>query len=254
MSTFNRRLSMAKYYKLRYTFGEDINETEDISMAKQALKTYLTDELPQWKEHLGMIDYSYGVEFRDKFGEQTKRHIHIHFSSDKELGGMRRWLTRRWKSQGEERTRASLYSFVEEDDVKDEDRFYRYPLKQCKDPMFNTPITLHRIFVQGINKEKAEELRKLAYDEWVRLCEINIKKRDTQLNKDSTYSKIEKYLGQMDISTYGQVRDKVIEFYMKEGMAINVNTIAGYIVTYSLNRGFVDPSRISDRLDKIIFG
>lgn len=251
-SYIKRSRIMANYYKLRYTFPDEVQDEENKTVLMDRIKEFCRTELIEWITHFEAVDYSYGIEFKDKYGEPTKIHVHMHFASDKDIGGMRKWITRRWKEQGEERTRASLYSFVEEKDVKDEERFYRYPLKQYAGK-FSSGLT-HRMLVASISPEKHAELVALAHDEWTRLCEINIKKRDTQLNKDTTYQKIEKHLGQMDIKTYGQVKDELIKFYMKEGMAINVNTIAGYVVTYSLNRGFLDPSQISAKLDKIILG
>lgn len=248
--TYNSRRSiMAKYYKLRYTFNNDIQELDDKKEVINRLNDFKHNELPEWIAKLEMIDYLYGIEELDKFGDATKIHIHIHFTSDKDCGTIRKWLTRRWKEQGDDRTRAALYSLKQEEDVKENDRFFRYVLKQKSQPYKNF---MGCGLIKDLTLEKLNEMRLLAHEEWNTLVEVNRKKREKELKKDSTYDKICKYLEDKKISGQYDIATHILDFYMEEGMSINTNTIAGYVLTYGMINGYIDKAIALNRISNII--
>lgn len=250
---------MAKYFKLRYTYPDDLQDLDNNEFANQVCD-FNREHVLTWLDKIGAADYVFGVEQYNKLGEPTKRHIHIHFTSEKDISTIRRWLTRYWKDEMEDqRTRAALYSLVEENDVKDIERFFRYPLKQRSVPIPEN----HRSLIHQINVVElcpvhinGEKHRLLAHEEWKNLVDVYKKKQETNLSKDSTYDKYCKWVSKNNIqlSSYQNVRDSLIQFYIENDMAINVNTIAGYVVTYGIKHGLIDKEKIEAKLDKIIFG
>lgn len=112
------------YYKFRYTFDTEVNETHYIS----CFDTIFIQRLKADK-------WTCGIEEMNSMGEKVSKHIHIHFTSTDKKGNIRARLTRYWKEQAKQEGIEydggnKLYSLKEEKNVDDYDRFFRYPLKQ----------------------------------------------------------------------------------------------------------------------------
>lgn len=228
---------MANYIKFRYTFLEEKGSPK---LTKQLIRIYINDYLKIFDaKHLVV-----GFERKNNCGEETHPHIHIHFTTEKKIETIRKALTRKWKDEGEERTRASLYCLKQEDDVIDKNRFFRYPLKQGSQDFMEV-------------NEYPEDFdvsieRVLAMEHWNTSVEVNRQKLETVLSKESTFDKLVKYLDNLEIKSYELVLKNVLNYYKENKLAMNIATMAGYSLTYcSINNLISDEVILKKMEDKI---
>lgn len=224
------------FVKFRYTFPTDsiIGSTRDIHC-------YIS----KYIEIIHPIHMVVGFESKDKFGQPTQSHIHIHFQTNADVGSIRTALRRFWEKEGETRQRAALYSLKEEVDVVDIDRFWRYPLKQG-----DKTLEKFQKYPDGFD---ASLQRALAVEQYNNLVEVNNKKRDTEIGKESTYSKLKKYLDQVPLSTSREVNARVLDYYEQEEMSMNLKTMTGYTLTYCVQKKLVQKSVLLARMDELLF-
>lgn len=235
-----RSLLMSNFYKFRFTFGSDIQDEENKSVLRHkigsAMEYGIGDEIKKYAIH-----YVMGVESLNKLGEPAKFHFHIHFTSDAKIGAIRKNLQRYFSSVEEGRKGNDLYSLQQEKDVKDIDRFFRYPLKQISDKItqrqkdrvdWNLDLATDEL-------EYIELQRKLAYEEWNKECQRNRMKMDKVLDKESTFDKLCKYLEDKETQDVECIIKHILEFYKENGLSMNLNTIRGYALTYCVKKDLI---------------
>lgn len=225
---------MVNFVKLRYTVPPDCPNFVN-NLRKGNIKDYIDIIEP-----LVMV---IGYETKNKLGEDTHPHIHIHFTTDKKVETIRKALQRKWKDEGETRTRAALYSLKQEEDVKDSDFFFRYPLKQG-----NNIFDSYNIYPDGFDKELQI---KCAIEYYNTCVEVNRVKMEKELNKTSTFDKLQEYLDALEINNTDQVMSNAYDFYLENKMAMNVSTIHGYCVTYSCLKGLINKSVIIEKIKSL---
>lgn len=226
---------MADYVKFRYTLEEGFPK----HLIPQLIKDFI--------EIITPVFLVVGYETKNKVGEQTHPHLHLHFTTDKKVETIRKALTRKWKSEGETRTRAALYSLKYEEDVNDVDFFFRYPLKQG-----NNDYDKFNIYPDGFDKDVQI---KCAIEYYNTSVTINRQKMEKELNKTSTYDKLEEYLNNiasdLPYINSSNVIKLAVEFYIENKMAINAATIHGYCVTYCVTKGLIDKSVIYEKIKSL---
>jgi len=222
---------MTYYVKFRYTLLPD--HLDDIkSFNGYFLRNYL---------NIFKAEYiTIGLEKMNKLGEETHPHIHVHFTTDVKIGAIRTALSRFWQTdENDKRKGLAKYSLKEEEDVIEKNRFFRYAWKQSRDYP-----SLEKL---PDNFMISEEL-KCAQEEFQQLVLANRSKMEKTLDKSTTYSKLCVYLETVTPKDLGHLVSSVSEFYLKEGMAMNAATIAGYVTTYAINNGILE----KDKFDKKI--
>lgn len=229
---------MVNYVKLRYTLDPTTSfpGREIANLVKGTIQEYLDIIDP----YVVVIGY----ETKNKLGEETHPHIHLHFTTDKATDTIRKALTRKWKNEGDERTRAALYSLKHEEDVKDEDFFFRYPLKQGGENLFHK----YNVYPIGFDVELQIKLANEFYNTSVT---VNRNKMEKELSKTSTYDKLQEYLDPLELKTTHEVMSKTYDFYLENKMAMNVNTIHGYCVTYCCATGLIDKCVILEKIKSL---
>lgn len=236
------------YVKFRYTFNDDEQHAE-AAMPKisELLGTLTMDQ----RSHQSSVKYiTIGVEQYDKCGENTKKHVHMHMLVDDRVDRMRRRVQRYFVAQKEKRKGNVLYSLTEEEDVKDIVRFFRYVFKQsgcAVQPLENRLLVNHQVFPPDFDKKLQCSI---AYEEWLRDCEFNMKKKNDAL-KPSTKDMLFEYLDKIN-ETVGKFKTKVeiltfiLQYYMQEEKSANQATIMGYLNTAVLRYGLMTPQQMAE--------
>lgn len=227
---------MANLIKLRYTLypesGQSTFEKQIDYLNTLGIKEYLHILEPQ--------NIVIGFEKLNNLGEFTHPHIHFHFSTDKNIGAIRKGLTRYWKDSGETRIRAALYSLKQEDDVKDLTAFYRYPLKQLNKEFHN------------FNKYPVDFDLKLqtvlANEQYNQVVEIARAKALSDSNKQSTFDKLLIYLDELKPNSKETVLSLTLKYYKREKLSMNISTMAGYALTYCSINDLVSDELILEKL------
>lgn len=175
-----------------------------------------------------------GVEKLNKYGEPTHKHLHIHFSIVDTIGAIRKRVQRFFKSDNEPRTGNSLYSCKDEPDVKDRDRFFRYPFKQSGTeewPTENDLCKKHNIFPEAFDYKQQIAF---AYEEWKRDVEFHRANKERDENKVSTKMELFEWLESIPAEQKKDERTiltSILKFYTETDKSANKNTIMGYLNT-----------------------
>lgn len=236
------------YVKFRYTFDDNEQQAEAAMPKISELLGILTMDQ---RSHQSRVKYiTIGVEQLDKCGEGTKKHIHMHMLIDDKLASMRKRLQRYFKSVDEKRKGNVLYSLTEEEDVKDPIRFFRYVFKQLGSvayPLENRLLVNHQVYPPDFDKTLQCSI---AYEEWLRDCEFNMKKKSDAL-KPSTKDMLFEYLDKIN-ETVGKFKTDVeiltfiLQYYMQEEKSANKATIMGYLNTAILRYGLMTPQQMAE--------
>lgn len=236
------------YVKFRYTFNEDEQHAEAAMPKISELLGIITTDQRSYHSRVKYI--TIGVEQLDKCGENTKKHMHIHMLIDDKLASMRKRLQRYFISVDEKRKGNVLYSLTEEEDVKDPVRFFRYVFKQSGNtayPLENRILCKHQIYPPDFDVRLQCTI---AYEEWMRDCEFNTKKKNDAL-KPSTKDMLFEYLDKIN-DTVGKFKTKIeiltaiLQYYMQEEKSANQATIMGYLNTALLRYGLMTPEQMAE--------
>ena len=216
------------YVKFRYTLSEGQSKHSSMFNTIFEKATILT----------------IGYEEKDKMGKPTHPHLHFHMLINDKIANIRPRLKRLFKLDQDEREGNSLYSLVEEKDVLDINRFFRYGWKQGGRIRNNEKIDLLKDFAVDV------EL-KCAVEEYSRSCQFNNDKLDRS-TRANTYDKIKALFLEKPPTTIKECVRRVREFYIRDGLACNASTMAGYVTTYSLANGLMDPELFDSKVLSLI--
>jgi len=166
------------YFGFRYDFYADETASDVIRV--------IYDTAAQYSGSYGFsIKGILGEEHRNRYGDEIKRHLHFHFEfSSGILFNFREKVIYRIKKEFKHGRGRGWYSMIPNYDIRDMDRFYRYPLKQYEvryDPTYD---------IQVPEEFDVQTQRIVANDEWERTKEIMCAKRDKNNSKDTTYERI----------------------------------------------------------------
>jgi len=213
------------FLKFRYTFNEGISLAEQMSASVTCLGL-LTDNA---------VMRSVGIERLNNLGRPAQPHVHIFFATTTKIGALRKAFTRSDLYKNSNGRKAnSLYSLTEEDDVKDENRFFRYVFKENRD----FPMKYQKLpesFNFEIEAACAKEERELQ-------IERNLKSEAKNL-APSTKDKLFEYLDglneQSKFTTKLQILMKIIEYYTSEEKSLNHSTTMGFLNTALIRYGIL---------------
>lgn len=175
-----------------------------------------------------------GIEDKNKYGELIKKHLHFHFMSEEKIETIRKRFNR--SSDPEKK---DSYSLCLEKDVKDQNKFFRYPLKQYENiDNFNN----NNILIPSGFDIKIQHL--LANEEWNKGKEILSRQRVKSDSRQTTYEKIIELIDNENIkfSSIKEIEIYILEYYLKnnippkkamifdmsDGIAIKQNIISVY--------------------------
>lgn len=231
-------------YKFRFTFSTTLEQVSQDLV----------------KELIGMLvlepeRYTVGFESLDKYGDTTYSHMHIHWTTldTTSLDALRKRF-QRWCKSNETHVNGrkgnALYSLTLEQDVKDHDRFFRYPWKQ-----YSSIVDLmrdnQRFSVPMFNKTELfiDTHRQLAYEEWSLAVDRNRSARDKLMRKQEGREELFLYLEEWrsNIQTEKDVLMLIMKYYVEKEKSANKNTLLGYTYTACLKFGIVSYSELASR-------
>jgi hypothetical protein len=187
---------MTNYIKFRY----DLKESEHpISILYRI-----------WKQDfpVGIL----GIETKNKYGEEIKRHFHYHFMTDEKIETIRRRFTR--SSVKDEKDN---YSMALEKDVIDENKFFRYPMKQYEleyKPLANIKVPENF----DLNMQRI-----LANEEWEKGKQILSRQRVKHDSRQTTYEKILSIIEEncVRFSNLKEIRIYILDYYLENDIPPN---------------------------------
>lgn len=222
----NGEPSVFVYYKFRLTLDESTFE-----VGKRPLSSY-TSTTRDWFSWLLEKQYingkaTAGCEVKGRMGDYVKPHFHIHFRSATKKDTIAQGLRRKYEKDYEEKLYGnSMYTLKLEADPMNDDKFFRYPLKQ-QDP--DKPL-----MAIGIACQKTRDMCVAAIASYKVVCEVNQSKDMKIKLNESLYDRLEVYLDKNGCSIIN-----ILKFYTEDNKPINDATIVGYFNTYRLRRQII---------------
>jgi len=221
------------FLKFRYTFNEGISLAEMMSASVTCLGL-LTDNA---------VARSVGIERLNNLGRPAQPHVHIFFSTTSKIGALRKAFTRSDLYKNSNGRKAnSLYSLTEEDDVRDENRFFRYVFKENRD----FPMKYQKLpesFNFEIEAACAKEERELQ-------IERNLKAEAKHL-EPSTADKLFEYLDalneQSKFTSKIPLMKAIIHYYKQDLKPLNRTTIVGYHYTSMIHYGIMSEDALAEK-------
>lgn len=160
-----------------------------------------------------------GVETMNAYGEIIKRHLHYHFITNEKIETIRKRYVRSYGDDARPN-----YSLKLETDVKDPDRFFRYPLKQYIPDKFLYSFRDRIDIPEGFDVVLQN---KLAYEEWNKGKQIltaKAVKNDSRLTVyERIIDKIEKE--QKVFCDVNDIKFYILDYFMEEKLPPNKQKI-----------------------------
>lgn len=213
------------YYKFRYTF-QDVDDFREQRASVKLILGFL-------KKFILHDRFTAGVEYFKSGMEDAKPHCHIHFVSRTKKDTIVKSLKRSSARDGLDLFHTNrCYSLGVEVNVN-EDKFFRYPLKQQKGDTYK--LILYGNF---ITKDRLIQLRDEAYAVWITACEIQNKKKEKKEDSDQLCDRLFVYLDKIDnLDTDLKIKVGIQTFYIEEEKKpFNKTTALGYFYNYKITR------------------
>lgn len=219
------------YYKFRYTLTDDLQDGSGNWTSQQ--KSYL-NIMYDFIEKYSIGKISSGLECRNKCGEIVKKHIHIHFQSDKVKDTIQSAFRKLLNEDGDTRKKSQVYCLKAEADI-DEHKFFRYPLKERLDGVNNK---YHK--VKEIPLDEYNDLNKVAYEQRKIVYEINQTK--TSKKEDVGFvGRLHIELDKHDIYTHKEIFCEIVRFYIQDDKPCNKKQISDHAYLYMLKKEIITP-------------
>jgi len=212
------------YYKFRYTYPENDNDLRGQKLTLKILIRYLQKFIIKGKFVAGIEHFKSGME-------DAKPHVHIHFVSRTKKDTIVKSLKRADKTDDFNLFHGNrCYSLGIEVNVN-EDKFFRYPLKQQKGDTYKC-VQYGNYFTQ----EKIIEMALEAYAVWITACEINVKKKEKKEDNDQLADRLFNYLNKQILDTDLSIKINIQKFYIdEEKKPFNKATALGYFYNYKIS-------------------
>lgn len=207
------------FYKYRFTFDADTSLQAQISKANQIL----ADIMP----YMIVEKYTLGIEYYTKGMQVAKPHLHIHFMSKHPAKNIREKLRTNHEMIG--RVQACKAEVL-----VDEEKFWRYPLKQQK----NQSRKYHRTF--GFSDDEEKHMIDVAYSCWKQAAEVEgarIARREERSGKDRLFAYLDSVYD--DTMTLRGLRIESYKYYVNFEDGFSQPTVKGYAYMYALKKGII---------------
>lgn len=221
-------------FKLRFTFSDQDKEFkchEDKQFINRA-KVIHTNLLQKLVDNQYIYDnkITSGFEVLNKLGERTHAHIHMAFFSTHQKESIRRTIKRYLTDAYDQDTTGNkCLSFVVEPDLRCEDKFFRYPLKQLLDMKM----------CRGFSPEKLLHYHAVAKESYAITCQVHQSKADKADTTDTLFSRLTEFLKKVENQNRTSLRIATSKFYCDESRPLNRQTMTGYVDTYMLQNGLL---------------
>jgi len=227
-------------YKFRFTFSnqdKDLKCLEDkqfIGRCKMIWKALINKMSENGYFYLNK--YTSGFEVLSK-GEPCRAHIHINFKSDQNKNSINRTIKRLLTKQfDEEYYGNSTYSFVPELTIKDEEKFFRYPLKQG----------LNLELCRGFSKDKLTQMHEVAKDSYAISCQVHQQKMDKKDNNDTMFLRALAKSKKNNDNSKRAISRTFVKHYREEQKPLNRSVIEGYVHLAMLELNIITEDELLD--------
>lgn len=216
----------ATFIKFRYTLRHD----ESLDQLQGIFSVYT--QMLCGEEDYENVFMTGGFENLNKLNQPTHPHIHIHLViKNRKIEAIRKKLQRHFKAVNEERKGNILYSLAEEKEIRDLNRFLRYPWKQ------GGPMMDYQNVPDGFDIDLET---KLAKEEQNRAWDLNMKKHEKAMGP-STKDKLFEYLLQCNeekaFTDKVDIVEKILIYFTENEMMCNKTSVIAYAQTASFKFG-----------------
>lgn len=214
-SGLDDQVSIPVFYKYRYTFDKGSSIDEQISLSKLIIK--LIKERYACDNRL-----TAGIEHFTKGKLETKPHLHVHFISKKNSNTIRKGLALEFNFIGR-------CQCCKAEAIVNEDKFFRYPLKQQKNDTFRWG------HAAGFSQDEKLNMVEVAYGIWTVSAEVAIEKLEKKIarNSEDRVCQVLDNLFALDPpKTYFDVMKCALNYYAEHEETFSYSTISGYVDKY----------------------
>lgn len=213
------------FYKYRFTYADNYDRNQQVSLAN-SIAAEIRALYCNHDNRLVM-----GIEHYTKGMVSAKPHVHIHFVSKHASDTIRHHLRTKFEMVGR-------VQVCKAEVLVDEDKFWRYPLKQQK----GETKVYYRTF--GF-EEREQNMIDVAYACWKQSAEVAIRQEEARQERSSK----ERLWAYLDTQEYVDIRDsyiKAYEYYAHHEMQFNPQMVRGYVLMYLMKNGIVSAAYLVD--------
>lgn len=211
------------FVSLRFTFSNfDCSDDK----ARAIVKNWLV-------KHALNDDYILCCEKYDKYGKETKHHLHMNCYSDKDLkkDTVQRWFRTYLADIYEISVKGNKdYAIAVKSQPDDEDRWWRYILKEKGAKVYCSPS----------KKEFVLNNMSLAIDERKRTIELNNQHLQKYLDKSSVKGKMFNELKKIEVKTHKEFMKNAINYYLGKTLTPPFTKLDDMYIEYQLLTGLMD--------------
>lgn len=216
--------------KYRYTFMKSVTTTEQEISIFQSIFRFIKDNYCAGVKIVG------GIEHYTKGFIAAKHHLHIHFYTKDKGDTIRKGLARAMPEHFIGRLQCAKMEVL----ARDEDKLFRYPLKQQKNES-----KVHAQWL-GFTKEEIQTLRDVAYECWLQGAEIHINKLEKKIERNSEdrlFAHLDKKQELEKFTSYHEVIKYSMIYFAEYETVFNRQTIIGYTDKWMLLREVITYQR-----------
>lgn len=207
------------FYKYRFTYPDGDTQENQIMIANQ-----LFSEIQSLYSMDGRM--TMGIEHYTKGMVAAKPHVHIHFVSKVASDSIRHHLRDKFEMIGRVQS-------CKAEVLVDEDKFWRYPLKQQKS---ETRIYRKQI---GFTDEVFHNMIDVAYACWKQSAEVAIRREEARVERTSR-DRLYTYLRAEGVDTVRSAMIAACQYYIQfPDETFNHMVVKGYVQMYCMRAGIV---------------
>lgn len=215
--------NLLHFCKYRYTFLRDVQQVDEQKKIFDYIWRFIDEHYNHGKKMVG------GIEHFTKGFVAAKPHIHIHFATRSSGDTIRKGLMRHFPEYYIGRCQSATMEVI----CNDDEKFYRYPLKQQKN---ESKVAAK---AKGFDKEKIAQLTDVAYDCWLASAQVYInklEKKAERTSEDRLFAVLDAQHELEPFHSYRKLISVALAYYIEHEPTYNRLTIIGYCDRWVLTR------------------
>ncbi len=219
------------YLQLRFT-GSFYDDPSHNFTKRQIIKNI--------KDNYLVDKFIYVEEKNNKMGEETTPHIHFHGYTDKDVkkDSLQKFIRRLGEKYGYTIKGNKCYAVNILGDPDDEERWYRYCLKEEG----------AKVAFKGFEKEELKKMRILAQEERKLQIERNKKAHSAYLDKSTFKGKMFDFFKKEGVASHRPFIIGMIKYYLEKGKVAPFSKFNDYWIDYQISTGLMTPEEYYDKV------